>query len=73
MDLAFGSMVRSLVPIPLRKTCSILEIEGDPLVFNIELVYRDDPSDRQLGEFASLLVATAAGIDPREYRVRPAP
>lgn len=68
MDLAFGSMVRGLVPVPLRKTCSILEIEGDPLTFDIELVYRDDPTDQWLGELASLLVATAAGIDPQEYR-----
>ena len=69
MDLVFGSMVSGLVPVPLRKACSILEIEGDPLTFDIELVYRDDPADRPLGEFASLLASLAAGIDPREYRV----
>lgn len=62
-------MVRGLVPVPLRKTCSILEIEGDPLTFDIELVYRDDPTDQWLGELASLLVSMAADIDPREYRV----
>ena len=69
MDLVFGSMVRGLVPVPLRKACSILEIEGDPLTFDIELVYRDDPADRPLGELASLLVSMAADIAPREYRV----